>query len=107
MIEPQLSKPQLYGKYAAVVTQSDPATGRVKVQVPILYGAVEMPAWCLPCWPPKGTVTFTVNFPSGGSANFNVVTAWTPPPVGTGVWVEFMCGDPDYPVWVGTYEVVT
>lgn len=103
MIEPQLSRPVLYGKYAAVITQTAPATGMVKVQVPVLYGAVEMPAWCLPCWPPKGTVT--VNFPGGGTATYT--TVWTLPPVGTGVWVEFMCGDPDHPIWVGTYEVVT
>jgi uncharacterized protein involved in type VI secretion and phage assembly len=25
------------------------------------------------------------------------------PPVGSGVWIEFEQGDPDFPIWVGTF----
>jgi uncharacterized protein involved in type VI secretion and phage assembly len=28
---------------------------------------------------------------------------FTVPPVGSGVWVEFERGDPDYPIWVGGF----
>ena len=28
---------------------------------------------------------------------------FTVPPIGSGVWIEFERGDPDYPIWVGGY----
>jgi len=28
---------------------------------------------------------------------------FTVPPIGSGVWIEFEKGDPDYPIWVGGY----
>ena len=28
---------------------------------------------------------------------------WSIPQIGTGVWVEFEQGDPDYPIWTGCY----
>jgi len=33
----------------------------------------------------------------------NNMGMFTVPPVGSGVWVEFERGDPDYPIWVGGY----
>jgi uncharacterized protein involved in type VI secretion and phage assembly len=43
--------------------------------------------WAMPCAPVAGLQ----------AGLFSV------PPIGSGVWVEFEQGDPDYPIWVGAY----
>jgi hypothetical protein len=74
----------LYGKYrATVVNNLDPMRqGRIQVRVP---GVSETSAWAVPC------------LPAGGPPQ----AEFQSPAVGSGVWVEFEGGDPDYPVWAG------
>jgi Type VI secretion system/phage-baseplate injector OB domain len=72
-----------FGKYSGTVMgNEDPdKQGSVLVTVPTIFGAT-LQVWARPC------------FPYG---HFFV------PPVGTKVWVEFEGGDPQYPIWVGTW----
>ena len=60
--------------------------GRIQAMVPDVGGVVPS-SWAMPCLPVAGINTgmFTV------------------PPIGSGVWIEFERGDPDYPIWVGGY----
>jgi uncharacterized protein involved in type VI secretion and phage assembly len=78
----------LYGKYrGTVVNNIDPLQiGRIQAMVPDVAGFIPS-TWAMPCIPVAGinTGVFTV------------------PIVGSGVWIEFERGDPDYPVWVGGY----
>ena len=78
----------LYGKYrGTVINNVDPMQiGRIQAMVPDLAGFVPG-TWAMPCLPMAGINTgiFTV------------------PMIGSGVWIEFERGDPDYPIWVGGY----
>jgi uncharacterized protein involved in type VI secretion and phage assembly len=59
-----------------------------RIQVAVAdVGGRSILSWALPCLPVtgRGMGTFTV------------------PPVGAGVWVAFVRGDTDYPVWMGGY----
>lgn len=75
-----------YGKYrGTVVDVEDPMQlGRITAMVPDAMGATPS-TWAMPCLPFAGVQ-------SG---------AWTVPPVGSGVWVEFEQGDVNYPIWTG------
>lgn len=79
---------RFYGKYrGTVVNNVDPMQiGRIQVLVPDVSSALPS-SWAMPCVPVAGI-------------NMGVFAV---PPVGSGVWVEFEQGDPDYPVWVGCY----
>lgn len=83
-----MSDAPLFGKYrGTVVNNVDPMqTGRIQAMVPDLAGFVPG-TWAMPCLPGVGINTglFTV------------------PMIGSGVWIEFERGDPDFPVWVGGY----
>lgn len=72
-----------YGKYSGTVTDnSDPDNmGRIQVTVPAVLGE-EHEVTARPCLP---------------YGHFFV------PPVGAQVWVEFEAGDPEHPLWVGTW----
>lgn len=78
----------LYGKYrGTVVNNVDPLQmGRIQAMVPDIAGLVPS-TWALPCLPVAGI-------------NMGMFTV---PTVGSGVWIEFERGDPDYPIWVGGY----
>jgi uncharacterized protein involved in type VI secretion and phage assembly len=77
-----------WGKYRGTVENIlDPKQiGRIKVIVPEVSGLMPT-TWAMPCMPYGGL----------NSGMFAV------PLPGSGVWVEFEHGDPDYPIWVGTY----
>lgn len=79
---------EFWGKYRGVVTDiHDPLmTMRIKATVPDVYGDGAS-GWAMPC------------APFGGDK----VGFFALPPVGAGVWIEFEHGDPDYPVWTGSW----
>jgi uncharacterized protein involved in type VI secretion and phage assembly len=83
-----MSAKPLFGKYrATVINNVDPMQiGRIQAMVPDVAGFVPG-TWAMPCVPVAGinTGVFTV------------------PMIGSGVWIEFERGDPDYPIWVGGY----
>lgn len=77
-----------YGKYrGTVVNNIDPQQmGRIQALVPDVSQLLPT-TWAMPCLAVTGMQTgmFTV------------------PIVGSGVWIEFEQGDPDYPIWVGGF----
>jgi hypothetical protein len=78
-----------YGKYRGTVLNNvDPdMRGRLMLNVPDVLGLIPS-SWAEPVVPLAG--------PSGPPMGIYFV-----PPPGTGVWVEFEHGDPDYPIWCG------
>jgi Type VI secretion system/phage-baseplate injector OB domain len=83
-----MSAKALYGKYrATVINNVDPMQmGRIQAMVPDVAGFVPS-TWAMPCLPLAGI-------------NNGVFTV---PIIGSGVWIEFERGNPDYPIWVGGY----
>ena len=83
-----MSAGSFFGKYrGTVINNVDPLQiGRIQAMVPDIAGFLPS-SWAMPCVPVAGM-------------NMGVFTV---PPVGSGVWMEFERGDPDYPIWVGGY----
>lgn len=79
---------KFFGKYRGMVLNNiDPLQqGRLQVQVPDVQGLVPA-TWAMPCVPVAGIQNGMVALPI----------------IGSGVWIEFEQGDPDYPVWVGCF----
>jgi len=79
---------KFYGKYRATVLNNiDPMQiGRIQVIVPDVSNVIPT-SWAMPCVPVAGIQ----------------MGMYTVPPIGSGVWVEFEQGDPDYPIWVGCF----
>jgi uncharacterized protein involved in type VI secretion and phage assembly len=77
-----------YGKYRGLVLNNiDPMQmNRLQVQVPDVGGLIPV-TWAMPCVPVAGIQNGMVALPM----------------IGSGVWVEFEQGDPDYPIWVGCF----
>jgi len=77
-----------YGKYRGTVLQNiDPMQmGRIQVVVPDV-SAVLPSSWAMPCVPIAG----------------KQMGSYFVPQIGSGVWVEFEQGDPDYPIWTGCF----
>ncbi|HEX8397444.1 MAG TPA: phage baseplate assembly protein V [Pyrinomonadaceae bacterium] len=77
-----------YGKYRATVFNNiDPEQrGRIQAIVPDVSGLVPT-SWAMPCVPIAGKQ-------SG---------VYVLPQIGSGVWMEFEQGDPDYPIWTGCF----
>jgi uncharacterized protein involved in type VI secretion and phage assembly len=76
------------GKYrATVVNNVDPMQlARLQVIAPDVSNLTPT-TWAMPCFPVAG----------------KQMGAYLIPQVGSGVWVEFEQGDPDYPIWTGCY----
>ena len=79
---------KFYGKYRGLVLNNiDPMQlNRLLVQVPDVAGLLPT-TWAMPCVPVAGIQNGMVALPM----------------IGSGVWVEFEQGDPDYPIWVGCF----
>jgi len=77
---------QYFGKYrGTVVNNIDPMQqGRIQAMVPDALGTMPS-SWAMACVPFAGTQA----------------GLWAVPDVGSGVWIEFEQGDPEYPVWTG------
>jgi len=83
-----MSGQQFYGKYrGTVINNIDPQRiGRIMAQVPAV--SLLLPtSWCLPCYPVAGKLMGISYVPQ----------------IGSGVWIEFEGGDPDYPIWTGCF----
>ena len=78
----------LFGKFRGTVMNNvDPLMiGRIQASVPDVAGPIPG-SWAMPCLPLSGI-------------NAGIFTV---PAVGSGVWIEFERGDPDFPIWVGGY----
>jgi len=77
-----------FGKYRGTVLQNiDPLNiGRLMAIVPDVSNVIPS-TWAMPC------------FPFAGIQNgFFAV-----PAIGSGVWIEFEQGNPDYPIWSGCF----
>jgi uncharacterized protein involved in type VI secretion and phage assembly len=83
-----MSDKRYFGKYRGMVLNNvDPMQmGRLMVQVPDISGLIPS-TWAMPCFPVTG----------------KQMGLWVLPVIGSGVWVEFEQGDPDYPIWVGCF----
>jgi hypothetical protein len=86
-----------YGKYHGfVVDNKDPQKrGRIRALIPEVLGPGVVSGWAEPC------------FAYGGGPDFGTFSV---PPVAkdgdaytTGVWIEFRGGNPQHPLWVGTF----
>jgi len=77
-----------YGKYrGSVLNNVDPMQmGRLMVQVPDVSGLIPS-SWAMPSFPFTG----------------KQMGAYMIPQIGSGVWVEFEQGNPDYPIWSGCW----
>jgi uncharacterized protein involved in type VI secretion and phage assembly len=84
-----MSEPKrFFGKYrGTVVNNVDPEQrGRIQAMVPDVAGFA-LSSWALPAFPVSGLQMGIFGLPLPGS----------------GVWIEFEQGDPDYPVWTGVF----
>ena len=80
------TKKQYFGKYrGTVVNNIDPMQqGRIMAIVPDVSNIVPT-SWAMPCVPIAGIQAGVFCVPA----------------IGSGVWIEFEQGDPDYPIWSG------
>jgi type VI secretion system (T6SS) baseplate-like injector VgrG len=86
--KPGANLTRYYGKYRGTVIENiDPEQiGRVICMVPDVLG-IAPSSWAMPCVPAAGI-----------QSGIFVV-----PPIGSGVWIEFEQGNPDYPIWTGGF----
>ena len=84
---PAAGPKKFYGKYrGTVINNIDPMMiGRLMVIVPDV--SLIPGSWAMPCLPLAGIQN----------------GFYTVPIIGSGVWVEFEQGDPDYPIWSGCF----
>jgi uncharacterized protein involved in type VI secretion and phage assembly len=80
---------RFFGKYRGIVkdNQDQENLGRLRVEVPEIYGKNQKSPWALPCVPYSGD----------GSGVYTI------PDPGAGVWIEFEAGDISRPIWVGCW----
>lgn len=103
--------PRFYGLYRGIVRvnidsgEEHPFRGLVKVAVPQVYGELvddDLP-WAEPCFPVLGGGRGKRAGQSDadlGTVGHGLIAL---PPVGSTVWVAFEQGDPQFPIWLGTW----
>jgi uncharacterized protein involved in type VI secretion and phage assembly len=81
-----MSETKYYGLFrGTVVNNVDPMQlGRIMAIIPDVSGLIPS-TWAMPCVPIAG----------------KQMGAFMVPQIGSGVWMQFEAGDPDYPVWTG------
>ena len=79
---------KFYGKYRGTVMNNiDPMQmGRIQAIVPDVLGPIPT-SFAMPCLPITGKQMGTFMLPQ----------------IGSGVWIEFEQGNPDYPIWTGCF----
>lgn len=82
------SKKQYFGKYRGVVLNNIDPMGIGRIQAQVIGVFTLASSWAMPCFPVAGIQTGMIAVPL----------------IGSGVWVEFEQGDPDYPIWTGCYH---
>jgi uncharacterized protein involved in type VI secretion and phage assembly len=77
-----------HGKYRGTVLNNvDPKQqGRLQAMVPDVLGSMPS-SWAMACVPFAGIQA----------------GMWSVPAIGSGVWIEFEQGEPDYPIWTGAW----
>jgi len=87
---------RFYGIYEGICTNSfDPDNkSRIKLQVPQILGTAETD-WAPACLPVVLTNQYV------GTTTTGTITLSSTPYIGQKVWVMFIAGDPNFPVWVG------
>jgi uncharacterized protein involved in type VI secretion and phage assembly len=87
-MNPDAPAKKFFGKYRGTVTNVlDPQQiGRIQAVVPDVLGLAPS-SWAMPCFPVTGKQYAIMALPQ----------------VGTGVWVEFEQGDPNFPIWSGCW----
>jgi hypothetical protein len=118
-----VSDTHFYGIYRGICMDNrDPENHyRLRLQIPQIFHNVTLPYWAWPCLPAgwrdnlvKAHADHTFldhDDGMGASGSVNQTLAHTNnhtlskpvPDIGTGVWVMFEGGDPDRPVWMGTF----
>lgn len=83
-----MSAQKFFGKFRGTVLNNiDPlGLGRILASVPAVSSLLPT-SWCMPCYPLAGKLMGISYVPQ----------------VGSGVWIEFEGGDPDYPIWTGQF----
>lgn len=76
-----------HGKYRGIVVAVDPTLFRLTARVPAVLGPTMITGWARPCMP----------FAGWGAGLFGM------PLPNSNVWIEFLDGDPDYPIWTGCF----
>lgn len=86
-----MSEKKYYGIYQGIVTnvQDTEKRGRIKIKCPDVLGGEVESAWCDPCVP--------CSFDDDFSGDFYI------PYVDETVWVMFVGGDANRPVWLGSW----
>jgi uncharacterized protein involved in type VI secretion and phage assembly len=79
---------KFFGKYrGTVVINIDPEQrARIQAIVPDVTGLLPS-TWAMPCLPFTG----------------KAMGSFMLPQIGSGVWIEYEQGDPDYPIWTGGF----
>lgn len=79
---------RFYGKYRGTVLNNvDPQKmGRILATVPDVSG-FSLTSWAMPCFLVLGSQMGLLAVPQ----------------IGSGVWIEFEQGNPDYPIWTGCF----
>jgi uncharacterized protein involved in type VI secretion and phage assembly len=89
MIETKSKIRRYFGKYRGTVTNNkdDEHRGRIKAEVPAVFGKGKETTWAEPCVPFAG----------------NDIGFFFIPPEKANVWIEFEQGDHDKPIWTGCF----